>query len=81
MKQKANFYGQPNRSLAVSFLGYRIQDFNKCNDTGGNIFDEVLIALKDIICSRYGGEMSWETLYKKCPPQGDIWVNACAKVG
>ena len=47
----------------------------------GNIFDEVLIALKDIICSRYGGEMSLETLYKKCPPQGDIWVNACAKVG
>ena len=47
----------------------------------GNIFDEVLIALKGIICSRYGGEMSWETLYKKCPPQGDIWVNACAKVG
>merc|ERR1712243_324916 len=29
--------------------------------------------------NRYGGEMSKEELYKKCP-RGEVWVNACVKV-
>merc|ERR1712037_371575 len=33
-----------------------------------------------VLFNRYGGEMSQEDLHEQCPPQGEIWVNAFAKV-
>merc|ERR1712037_1047490 len=33
-----------------------------------------------VLFNRYGGEMSQEDLHEQCPPKGEIWVNACAKI-